>query len=164
MKKLIPLLLVFAVLLAGCNGPVMVAHLSEGTQALSSQYVVRVVTDKDDRFKDKGVDVQVMSSKPVNLNIAEEEEDAVEICIEDADVWYNLTVLLADANQKSGQETYVKFEEYGSRNFIFTTEEECCLKFRAVAGNITENQDKTGQILTSSEEISNELEIKTKSK
>ena len=165
MKKffvcLIGLIVVFV---AGCDTQgLMCAHISDATQGLSTNYAVKVVLDDDSRVEDKYVDLQIKSSvENLKILLGKEGDEKHELAFETADEWYNLTILQANANGMSGKETYEKYSEKGNLTYLFTTEENATLTFRVVVGSSVENDDKTGFILTSTECVSNELEIKAK--
>ena len=166
MKKLYKFGLIFVLLifLSGCDGEeVRCAHLNNKTQGQSTNYAISFSLDKDDRMKEKYVDLQIKSScEGQVISFGREMEEKTSLYLEDKDVWYNLTVLIAEQNGLSGYETFEKYVDKKNETYLFTVENDTTLTFRVVAGNITENDEKTGQILTSVEAISNELKVEAK--
>ena len=165
MKKLLLCFLsAILVFMVGCdNQGLQCAHLTNGTQGLSRTYAVRMVLDNDSRVEERFVDLQIKSSASnLTLNFGEERQDRQDIVITNGDEWYNITVLLANSNGMSGNETYEKYGEKGNMTYIFTTKTDATLTFRVVVGEAVQNDAGTGYVLTSIEKISNELEIKAK--
>lgn len=165
MKKILlcffSLILFFSV---GCdNQGLLCVHLSDATQGLSSNYAVRMVLDNDSRVEEKYVELQIKSSaEDTRLNFGEEGQEPQEIIIEEADEWYNITVLQASSNGMSGNETYEKYKDKGNMTYLFTSSVGAKISFRVVVGEAVQNDDKTGYVLTSAECVSNELSLNVK--
>lgn len=167
MKKLASIILLLIVFVCSAceNQGLRIAHLCDATQGLSTNYAVKMVLDNDERMKEKYVDLQIKANNDgQKLTIKEERGDESNIFFEKADEWYNLTVLLSNANGLTGHETYEKYEDKGNVTYIFTSPSDTKLTMRVVAGNVTQNDLGTGQVLTSIEEISNEFEIEVEAK
>ena len=169
MKKLIltnilPILLIMTFVLSGCDVEgVMCAHLCDKTQGLSTNYAFNMVLDKDSRVEGKYVDLQIKCSDAGQIiSFGKELEEKTSLYFEKADEWYNLTVLIANANGLSGYETYEKYEEKGNQIYLLNSSSDTKLSFRVVVGNVTENDAGTGQILTSTEIVSNIFELNVK--
>ena len=150
--------------MAGCDSQgLQCAHLNDATQGLSTNYAVRMVLDNDERVVEKYVDLQIKSSVDgTRLNFGLEGHEKQEIVIDEADEWYNLTVLVAAANGMSGKEEYEKYADKGNLTYLFTTQTDATLKFRVVVGEAVQNDAGSGYVLTSTEKISNELEMDVK--
>lgn len=166
MKRLFSIVLIlFICVTAGCDNAqkLRVAHLSDATSGLSTNYAVKMILDKDERMKEKYVDLQIKSStEGQKLTIQEEREDEFDIFLENKDKWYNLTVLIAKANGLAGHETYQKYVDKGNKTYIITSLNDTKITLRVVAGNVVENDAGTGQILTSIDDVSDELELEIK--
>ena len=163
-KKLLCLCLLFVVFCVACESDgLKTAYLNDATNGLSTNYAIKVVLSEDERVNDRYVDLQVRSDKAGQIiSFGEEGSDKVDIVFENADDWYNITVLLNKANDKSGEEIYEKYSEKGNKTYLFTSNSDVNLTFRVVVGNVTDNDEKTGQLLTSVESVSDELEINVK--
>ena len=92
------------IFLSGCDGEeVRCAHLNNKTQGQSTNYAISFSLDKDDRMKEKYVDLQIKSScEGQVISFGREMEEKTSLYLEDKDVWYNLTVLIAEQNGLSG--------------------------------------------------------------
>ena len=126
MKKILLCFLTFILLFSvGCdNQGLICAHLSDATQGLSTNYAVKMVLDEDSRVEEKYVELQIKSTtENIKLNFGKEGEEKQEITINKADEWYNITVLQASANGMSGKETYEKYSEKGNMSYILTSTE-----------------------------------------
>lgn len=162
---LVFLSLCFCVLLVGCgDAPELeVAHISDITGALSTDYAIKVVLDDDDRVSEKYVGLQIKANKDETvLQFGEELGDDYTLCLPQKDYWYNLTYLISKTNGVGKEAGYLPYEEYGSRVFRFSAKEEVELTFRMVAGKPKENPENGEQILVLSEPISKEVKMKLK--
>ena len=167
MKRLILLFLCISCCLT-CfgyeNGTVIKAgHISEITGALSTDYAIKVTLDKDDRVNEKFVDLQIKSSNEQQfLTFGEENSDSFVISLPKKDYWYNLTYLISQSNGISDGENYKKYEEFGSRVYLFKTQNDVELTFRVVAGQTKTNEETGEEILVLGEAISDEVVLKLK--
>ncbi len=162
--KLFPIFLVLIFAISGCDGEgVMCAHVCNKTQGLSTNYAFNMVLDKDSRVEEKYVDLQIKCSDAGQfISFGKELEEKTTLYFEKADEWYNLTVLIANANGLSGYETYEKYVDKDNDIYLFTSPNDTKLSFRVVVGNVVANDAGTGQILTSTEVVSNVLEMDVK--
>ncbi len=141
----------------------MVAHISNITGALSTNYAIKVVLDEDDRVTEKNVGLQIRSNKDdLYLKFGEELGDDYTLHFEKKDYWYNLTYLISKTNGVGTEAGYLKYEEYGDRVFRFSANEDVELTFRMVAGKTKENTESGEEILVLSEPISDEVKVKIK--
>ena len=155
----------FCLLSAGCTDAtkLTVAHISDITGALSTDYAIKVVLDEDDRVKDKFVGMQIMSSvEGLALKFGEELGDDYTLLFPKKDYWYNLTYLISQTNGVGKEAGYLGYEEYGDRVFRFSANENAELTFRMVAGQTKKNKDTNEEILVLSEPISDEVKIEIK--
>ena len=158
-KILVIMLLITSFALSGCdNKGVLCAHISDKTKG--TNYAVGVVFDKDERMKEKYVDIQIKcATAGAFISIGRENEEKTVVTFDKADEWYNLTVLIARANGVKG-ETYEKYDNKENVTYLFTSNSDLKLSFRVVAGNVIENDNE--QILVSTEKISNILSLDVK--
>lgn len=168
MKKLFLIFLcVCFCFMAGCENEtqIRVAHLSNITGALSTEYAVKVCLDNDQRLQDKYVDLQIKADKDGQiLTFGEEMQEQFTICLPRKNYWYNLTYLLNKANGLGELTGYQKYEDFGNRVFMFSAENEVNVSFRVVAGEIKTNPQTNETILVLSEDISKELNVLVKNK
>lgn len=159
---LIILCVCFSFLSTGCeNGTQMrIAHISEITSALSTDYAVRVLLDNDKRMEDKYVDIQIKSSKEDQiLTFGEEMEESFRICLVKKDYWYNLNYLIDKSNGIANQGKYKRYEDFGNKVYLFSAQNDVDLTFRVVAGQLKTNNETKKEILVLSEEISDEIVV-----
>ena len=163
-KKITCFCFLFIILCAGCeNDGLKTAYLSDATNGLSTNYAIKMVLSEDERVNDRYVDLQIKSDRAGQIiYFGEEGNEKTSIMFENADDWYNITILLSQANDKSEEEKYEKYSEKGNKTYIFTSNSDVKLTFRVVVGNVTDNDEKTGQLLTSVESVSDELVIDVK--
>ncbi len=162
---LISLCLCFCLILIGCESETAVkaGHISEITGALSTDYAIKVTLDDDKRVDEKYVDLQIKSTEEEQLlSFGEENGDAFVLFIPKKDYWYNLTYLISQTNGSSGQENYKKYEDFGNRVYIFTSQNDVDLTFRVVVGETKINEESKEEILVLSEPISDEVVVKVK--
>lgn len=139
------------------------AHISEITGALSTDYGIKVVLDKDDRVADKFVDLQIKSSKTEQvLTFGEERGMQYSICFPKSEYWYNLTYLISKTNGVSDESGYQSYEDYGNKVFLFSADNDVNLTFRVVTGDVKKNTDSGEEILVLSEDISTEVTVAVK--
>ncbi len=167
MKKcfLVFLCLCFCFLAVGCEDQtkLTVAHISDITGALSTDYAIKVVLDDDDRVKDKYVGLQISSSEEnLSLVFGEELGDDYTLVFPKKDYWYNLTYLISKTNGVGKEAGYLGYEEYGDRVFRFSADKDVKLTFRMVAGQTKKNSKSDEEILVLSEPISDEVKIDVK--
>ena len=151
--------------ITGCEAETKLrtAHISEITGALSSDYGIKVVLDKDDRVSDKFVDLQIKSSKAEQtLTFGEEGDAQYSIYLPKSDYWYNLTYLISKTNGVSDESGYQNYEDYGNKVFLFSANHDVNLTFRVVAGGVKKNIDSGEEILVLSEDISTEVVVAVK--
>lgn len=163
MKKLGLILLAILFVCVGCETQgLRCAHLTNATQGLSTNYAIRMVLDEDERVKEKEVDLQIKSSNEnQKILFGEEGMDKVELNFVKADEWYNLSYLMAQANGL-GNEEYETYQDKGNKTYLFTSLTDTKLTFRVVVGEAVLSDSGIGQVLTSSEPVSDELEIEVK--
>ncbi len=163
MKKLGLILLAILFVCVGCETQgLRCAHLTNATQGLSTNYAIRMVLDEDERVKEKEVDLQIKSSNEnQKILFGEEGMDKVELNFVKADEWYNLSYLMAQANGL-GNEEYETYQDKGNKTYLFTSLTDTKLTFRVVVGEAVLSDSGNGQVLTSSEPVSDELEIEVK--
>lgn len=151
--------------MAGCEAETKLrtAHISEITGALSTDYGIKVVLDKDDRVADKYVDLQIKSSEAEQvLTFGEECGTQYSICLPKSEYWYNLTYLISKTNGVSDESGYQNYEDYGNKVFLFSADNDVDLTFRVVAGDVKKNTDSGEEILVLSEDISTEVAVTVK--
>lgn len=140
-----------------------VAHISDNTGALSTDYSIKVVLDTDKRVEERFVDLQIKSSEAEQfLSIGQENAEKVSVFIPKKDYWYNLTYLISQANGLDGENSYQTYDDFGNKVFNFNSKNDVELTFRVVAGKIKENADTGENILVLSEDISDEFSLKVK--
>lgn len=163
MKKLGLILLAILFVCVGCETQgLRCAHLTNATQGLSTNYAIRMVLDEDERVKEKEVDLQIKSSNEnQKILFGEEGMDKVELNFVKADEWYNLSYLMAQANGVENEE-YETYQDKGNKTYLFTSLTDTKLTFRVVVGEAVLSDSGNGQVLTSSEPVSDELEIEVK--
>lgn len=163
MKKLGLILLAILFVCVGCETQgLRCAHLTNATQGLSTNYAIRMVLDEDERVKEKEVDLQIKSSNEnQKILFGEEGMDKVELNFVKADEWYNLSYLMAQANGLENEE-YETYQNKGNKTYLFTSLVDTKLTFRVVVGEAVLSDSGNGQVLTSSEPVSDELEIEVK--
>lgn len=163
MKKLGLILLAILFVCVGCETQgLRCAHLTNATQGLSTNYAIRMVLDEDERVKEKEVDLQIKSSNEnQKILFGEEGMDKVELNFVKADEWYNLSYLMAQANGL-GNEEYETYQDKGNKTYLFTSLVDTKLTFRVVVGEAVLSDSGNDQVLTSSEPVSDELEIEVK--
>lgn len=163
MKKLGLILLAILFVCVGCETQgLRCAHLTNATQGLSTNYAIRMVLDEDERVKEKEVDLQIKSSNEnQKILFGEEGMDKVELNFVKADEWYNLSYLMAQANGLEN-EKYETYQDKGNKAYLFTSLTDTKLTFRVVVGEAVLSDSGNGQVLTSSEPVSDELEIEVK--
>lgn len=157
----------FVFLAVGCESDTAVraGHISEITGAMSTDYAIKVLLDKDDRVKEKFVDLQIKSSEEEQfLSFGEENGERFVVCLPRKDYWYNLTYLISQTNGTSGQEKYKSYENFGDRVYIFNSQNDVKLVFRVVAGETKINDETKEEILVLGEPISDEVKVDVKKK
>ena len=165
MKKCILIILcVCFCFLAGCESQTAInaAHISDITSAKSTEYGIKVTVDEDKRLEEKYIEIQVKSSNEnQSLTLGQELGSTYTIIIPKSDFWYNLSALISKTNGVGTDTEYTPFKEYGSKVFMFSSDEDVKLTFRVVAGDV--QQAKSGEkVLTLSESISSEVELDVK--
>lgn len=125
----------------------------------SQNKTIKVVFEKDSRVDEKFVDIQLRANKASIVLCHEENKEDFELTFEDTK-WKSLTTLFYEAQNRSGEEEFKKYKETQSLTYIFSSEEEVVLTFRAVVGEPEQNSLKTGYILTNAKEISDEFKLK----
>lgn len=151
--------------MVGCEAETKLrtAHISEITGALSTDYGIKVVLDKDDRVAGKFVDLQIKSSKTEQvLTFGEERGMQYSICLPKSEYWYNLTYLISKTNGVSDESGYQNYEDYGNKVFLFSADNDVNLTFRVVTGDVKKNTDSGEEILVLSEDISTEVTVAVK--
>lgn len=163
MKKLGLILLAILFVCVGCETQgLRCAHLTNATQGLSTNYAIRMVLDEDERVKEKEVDLQIKSSNEnQKILFGEEGMDKVELNFVKADEWYNLSYLMAQANGLEN-EKYETYQDKDNKTYLFTSLVDTKLTFRVVVGEAVLSDSGNGQVITSSEPVSDELEIEVK--
>lgn len=167
MKKILIMFCCLSIIFLGtaCQSEteVRAGHIAEITGALSTDYAIKVTLDKDDRVDEKYVDLQIKSSEDEQiLTFGEENSESYVIFVPKKDYWYNLTYLISQANGISDGESYKKYEDFGSRVFMFKAQNDVDLTFRVVAGQTKTNKETKEEILVLGEAISEEVTVKMK--
>ena len=162
MKKLFILVFSFfvAVTFLGCENAtkISLASFSNMTSAGSENYTVKISFQSDTRFQEKYYDVQIMSdTEDVELVFWKEGEDKLTSTLTEKNVWNSLTSLKVSAAGLEGQEDFSQLKDAVNEIYIFNVNKPCKLIFRVVAGQISENSDKTGLIIANTEPISNDF-------
>ncbi len=135
----------------GCSedNTIKVAHFSDKTLALSTQYTISVSFDEEKKLKEKSVDVQIKSSTPnLSITINKEGDEPITITLNKENRWYSLTDFFS-----SDEVVYTKFEDVNTITYILKLQSESEISFRAIAGQTIASSDG-GQILANSEMIS----------
>ena len=151
-------------MLFGCEteNSLKTAHISDKTNDLSTKYAVLFALDEDDRLTEKYVDIQLKSNKQdQQLSIFEENKNALTITLPEKDFWYNMSYLISRANGTK-EAGYQKYEDFGTKHFVFTTENDVDITFRVVCGDLKKNEETQEEIMVLSEPISKETTIKMK--
>lgn len=170
MKKIRNLILIvlcvcFSFVLVGCESETKVrsAFISDISGALSTRYSIRVALEKDDRVNDKYVDLQIKVDKEnQQLLFGEENGDAYTLRLERNDYWYNLNYLISRTNALKVEGEYQNYQDFGTKVFNFSANNDCKLTFRVVAGQEKKNEETGERILVVSEDISEEVTIDVK--
>lgn len=167
MKKLCSFfILCLCFLLSACEDSLKVrgASISEITSVGSSNYGVCVSFAQDSRLEKLGVDVQLRFEKTGEITFWEENQQKQVFNINEADVWYSLTNLIALSNEKEGQEEFVLHKDAVNHNYLFLSEKDNTISIRVVAGEVIRNSQDTGYILAETMPISDIFKLKIESK
>lgn len=154
----------FSFMLLGCEteNSLKVAHISDKTNDFSTKYAVLFSLDQDDRLTEKYVDIQLKSNKQAQkLSVFEENENALTITLLEKDFWYNMAYLISRSNGTK-EAGYQKYEDFGTKHFVFTTENDVDITFRVVCGDLKKNEETQEEIFVLSEPISKETVVKMK--
>lgn len=155
----------FSFVLVACENETQIrtAYISDVTGAMSTDYSIKVVLDRDDRVDDKYVDLQIRSSKDEQfLKFGLENGDAYTICLPKKDFWYNLTYLISRTNGAKVEGGYLLYEDFGNKIYNFSSQNDVTLTFRVVTGDKKVNEETSEEILVLSEDISAEVKIDVK--
>ena len=139
------------------------ASFTNITQPGSDKSEIRVVYEQDERINEKYVDIQIKSSKPIQLSFNKENEEKLTINFKNT-AYNSLETLIVEAQDMAGHEDFKKYKEMQSETLIFSSDEDVVLTFKVVVGEKTENSTRTGYILANSKEISNEFKLKLSKK
>ncbi len=138
------------------------ASITEITSAGSDNFGIKIVFHDDKRIEEKGVDIQVMSSKKGDVVIWHEGKDKETITFAENDKWYSLTTLFVLAEDRPNTETFEEFGQSLTKTYLFNSEEKINLTFRVIVGDIEPNIHESGQVLTGSMDVSKEFVLKIK--
>ncbi|MDD3397494.1 MAG: hypothetical protein PHR96_03010 [Clostridia bacterium] len=146
------ILIIYLCFALSCNAneynPINVTF-KNGTLPGSENYVVTAVFLEDKRIRDKYTDIYIMANlNEIKLSIGKEPNQPVEILLTEKDKWYSLTDLMS-------QSDFATFAKAQTTTYIITSETIVTLKFKAVGGEL--NQDNSG--LTSTFNVSKVFEI-----
>lgn len=170
MKKIERLFLVilcvcFCFTMAACESETKVrcAFISDMTGPLSTRYSIKVVLEQDDRVLDKYVDLQIRADQEnQQLMFGEENGDEYTLKLPKSDYWYNLTYLISQTNGAGIEGNYLNYEDFGTKVFNFSANNDCKLTFRVVAGQTKTNEQTGEEILVLAEDISEEVTVEVK--
>lgn len=166
MKKLLLsfCLVCFAIFAVACEDSLSVrgATISEITAVGSTNSAVSISFALDSRLENLGVDVQLRFTKSGEVTFWEDNGEKLTFEIAESDVWYSLTNLIAIANGKEGQETFVTQKDAVGHNYLFSSKEAKTIAIRVVVGDIVENSARTGYILTETMPISDIFNLNVK--
>lgn len=153
-------------LLAGCEDSLKVrgANINEITSSGNSNYGVCISFNQDSRLENLGVDVQLRFEKSGEINFWEDNQEKHLFTINESDVWYSLTNLIAISEGNEGKEKFVLHKDVVSHNYLFSSEKYNSISIRVVAGNVVKNSQDTGYILTEAMPISDIFKLNIKSK
>ncbi len=159
------IIILCAVFMCGCQNEteLRVAYISDITGALSTNYAVKVVRDKDERVEDKFFDLQLKSNKDEQIvHLNEENGSPIAIFLEKKDTWYNLTYLIGQTNGASVPAKLEKYDKGGSKVYSIKVDNDVELTMRVVVGDEKQNTQTGEKILVLSKEISDEFTLKCK--
>ena len=167
MKKIrfLTLLLVFAVLLVGCekSNQIIVAYLSNATAAGSHDFSLKIDFQEDKRVEDKYYDIQIMSDvDDLSIIFFKENEQKISANIAESNRWNSLTSLKYYGLGEESKENFEKLKEALDQIYVFRVDKSAKLIFRVVAGEAEENATKTGQILVNTQPVSQEFVLNCK--
>lgn len=166
MKKIFVIILCvcFSFLFFGCetDNSLKTAHISDKTNALSTKYSILVSLDEDERLTEKYVDIQLKSDKQnQTLSVFEENNDALTISLPEKDFWYNFSYLISKANGTK-EAGYQKYEDFGTKHFVFMTQNDVDITFRVVCGDLKKTEETQEEVMVLSKPISKEVLVKMK--
>ena len=136
--------------------------ITEITSAGSDNYGIRIAFQEDKRIEEKGVDIQVKSSKVGDVIIWQEGKKKETISFTESDKWYSLTTLFVMAQDKPNTETFEEFGQALTKTYLFNSSDSKALTFRVIVGDIEPNIHGSGQVLTGSMDVSKEFVLKIK--
>ena len=166
MKKIFIVILCvcFSFLFFGCEteNSLKTAHISDKTGDFSTKYSILVSLDEDDRLTEKYVDIQLKSDKQNQiLSVFEENNDALTISLPEKDFWYNFSYLISKANGTK-EVGYQKYEDFGTKHFVFMTQNDVDITFRVVCGDLKKTEETQEEVMVLSKPISKEVLVKMK--
>ena len=127
------------------------------TSAGSDDYTFRVVFAEDKRVDNKYYDLQIKADGNKTISIGQEMQEKKEVQL--SNKWASLTTLMLNEPKT---ETFTKGSDAQTLVYIFNVKEKTKITIRAVVGGVEENDGKTGYIITSPEDCSEEFVIETK--
>lgn len=161
---IILLICIVAIPLYACENSTQLrtAYIREITSPGSDNYGVRITYAEDKRLNEKGTDIQVKFNNMGTIKIGKENQEKFEYKIKDYDEWFSLTAIFAEAEGKTGQENYEKYQDALTKTYLFEYQGDINITFRVVVGDIEENAQGTGEILVGSEPVSDNMTLKIK--
>ena len=159
MKKIGYLFSVFLLMLilVGCGRTPLAVTFQNATMAGSDSNTIKVLFSKEKFYDDKVYDIWIKSNKDnSNLILHYENQENLEINLEKKDFWYSLTNLKYEYLNKAGSEDFISFENALNLTLIIESENECELTLKSVIGDKIQNADKTGFLISNTEDISKE--------
>lgn len=166
-KSAIVMTLLCAFILVGCENSteIRAAAFSDISVSGSDNYGVGVKFQTDKRLESKYVDIQVKANKAIeNISIWEDNGVKYTFNFEEKDSWKSITTILVHGKEKPNTEEFEKFDKANARRYLFSAKEKVELTFRVVVGDIEDNAQKTGKVLVSTEQISDEFKLKVEGK
>lgn len=148
--------------ITGCenSNDLRLASFSNITAAGSTDYAIRISFAEDERVDEKFYDVQLKATKAGQLVFWKEGEEKKTLTIDEDNAWRSLTTLIAVSEGKPNTEQFIKYSEALTQTYIFNSNQDNTLLFRVVVGEPEDNAQKTGKILTSTEEVSSVFMLK----
>ncbi len=155
----------FCLTMAACESETKVrsAFISDITGALFTRYSIKVVLEQDDRVSDKYVDLQIKCDhENQQLLFGEENGNAYTLRLPKSEYWYNLTYLISQTNGAGVEGSYLNYEDFGTKVFNLSSNNDCKLTFRVVAGQMKTTEQTGEKLLVLSEDISEEVTMEVK--
>ncbi|MEG1752191.1 MAG: hypothetical protein RR140_03320 [Clostridia bacterium] len=149
-------------ILVGCvREPLSVSIINRGKSG--AEHAVLINYSQEKLYKNKGVDLRLKSGTAnVTFMVRKDLENFVSITLPEANEWHSLTTLLCNASEKPNTENFVKYDDAVNTTWLFKSEKDFCVQILCVAGDKFPNATKTGFLLTDTEPISKQFNLKYK--